>query len=131
TERGHVLAAAIYRKRAAPAEGSAAPPHALAADLAALVHSDAAPRTDAIAQQIGHELRAPVVHTAAAKAAPELKAWSMHAASQGASSSSCASTATLDRHPVALGDCVSEVRPFDDDQIALRNRCGEAVTVAV
>jgi hypothetical protein len=129
TERGHLLAAAAYHKRAtlqAPA-GTA-----LATDLAAIMHvTDAPPRTDAIAQLVGHELRAPVARTtASALVKPERKAWPMHAAVEGTSSDACAATAPLDRHPVPLAKCVSEVRPFDADQIAIRNRCSQPVTVA-
>lgn len=143
TERGHTLAAAAYQKRVAaaheaPAEGSAAPAEqvraanalALAADLQAVMHvSDAPPRTEAIAQMIGHELRAPADATAA-KPRIERKAWKMHAAELGSSSEGCAAKLTLDGHPAAPRDCVSEVRPFEADQIALRNRCAEAVSVA-
>jgi hypothetical protein len=131
TERGHALAAAAYARRvevARQAPGQA-PATTLAADLAAIMHVSE-PRTDRIALQVGRELRAPVTRavTTAKKVKP--KAWPMHAAEQGASSDACPATATLDRHPVALAKCVSEVRPFDDDQIAVRNRCSQAVTVA-
>jgi hypothetical protein len=145
TERGHVLAAAAYQKRVDAArqsnhDGAAGPPAqphagntlALAADLAAIMHaSDAPTRTDPIAQMVGHELRAPIPHdVAAATPQPQRKAWPMHAAEQGASSDACVGTAKLDHHPVALGACVREVRPLVEDQIALHNRCSEAITVA-
>jgi hypothetical protein len=128
TERGHVLAAAAYHKRAAmlaPAGSS------LAADLAAIMHlSGAAPRTDAIAQAVGHELRAPKARaTTATLAKPVRKAWPMHAAPAGSTSDACPTTALLDRHQEPLAKCISEVRPFDDDQIAVRNRCSQAVNV--
>jgi hypothetical protein len=58
------------------------------------------------------------------------KAWPMHAATMGSSSGGCPTTVALDKHPIAPSQCVTEVRPLDDDQIALRNRCSEAVTVA-
>jgi hypothetical protein len=144
TERGHVLTAAAYQKRVESARQSrhdaiAGPPEqphagntlALAADLAAVMHlQDGPPRTDAIAQMVGHELQAPVVHDVATALQPQRKAWSMHAAEQGASSDGCASTAKLDRHPVAFAQCVREVPPLIDDQIALHNRCSQAITVA-
>jgi hypothetical protein len=138
TERGHVLAAAAYRKRVDAAHQPVAPGQtaqprvALATDLAALMHaSDAPPRTDAITQQVGHELRAPVAKAIASSAVkPVRKAWPMHAAEQGTSSDACAATAKIDRETVSLAKCVSEVRPFDENQIAIRNRCKQAVTVA-
>lgn len=144
TERGHALAAAAYQKRAeatrqAPAAGSGAPSEqeraanalALATDLAAVMHvTDAPPRTDAIAQLVGHELRAPAAQPTAAKPHIERKAWKMHAAELGSTSDACTTKTTVDKHPVAPHECVSEVRPFEDDQIALRNRCAEAVSVA-
>jgi hypothetical protein len=129
TQRGHSQAAAIYDKRATAA---AQDPHAalsLATDLAALVHiSDAPPRTDSIAQNVGRQLR-PITHAVATtKSRP--KAWAMRAATEGGSSDGCATTAMLDRHPTPLAGCVAEVRPFEADQIAVRNRCGQALTVA-
>jgi len=134
TERGHVLAAAAYQKRVEASRQSpqprAASKLALAADLAVVLHvPDTQPRTDTIAQMVGRELRAPVM-PAAAKARPELKAWPMHAATLGTSSDACPTTAPRDRHPVPLAECVREVRPFEDDKIAVLNRCGQAITVA-
>ena len=140
TERGHTLAAAAYQKRVAAAQPAqaggavaasdqmrAANALALATDLAAVMHvTDASPRTDTIAQMVGHELRAP----AAAKPHVERKAWKMHAAELGSSSDACAAKTTVDKHAVEPHECVSEVRPFEADQIALRNRCAEAVSVA-
>jgi hypothetical protein len=130
-ERGHTLAAAAYQKRV----DGGVQPHAataLATDLAAIMHvTDVPPRTDAIAQHVGRELRAPVTHDLpSSKPKLERKAWSMHAAAQGTSSDTCTTTAMLDRHAVPLAKCVSEVRPFDEDQIAIRNRCSQPVTVA-
>jgi hypothetical protein len=121
TAHGHAQAAALYQKaQQAPAT--------LAADLAALMHLPA-PRTDRIAQMVGRELRAPVAHAAAVtKAKP--KAWAMHAATLGDSSTACTPTALRDRKQVPLSECVHEVRPFDNDQIAVVNRCSQAVTVA-
>lgn len=136
TERGHARAAAIYQERVTASSQPSAPDQprpatALATELAALAHvTDAPPRTDAISQMVGRELRAPVARPVAAAKKPERKAWAMHAATQGASSDGCAAKARLDRETVELARCVSEVRPFEDDQIAVRNRCGEAVTVA-
>jgi len=132
-QRGHTLAAAAYQKRAGTGglQPRAANALALATDLGVVMHvSDAPPRTDAISQMVGRELRAPVSR-AVAKAAPQKKAWPMHAAtfSSGADDK-CAPTAKIDREQVPLTKCVSEVRPFDEDQIAVRNRCGQAVTVA-
>jgi hypothetical protein len=130
TERGHVLAAAVYRKRGEagqPAQPRTVNALALATDLAATMHVSDAPRTDVIAQSIGHELRAPVARVAAAPQAP--KAWPMHAASQGASSDACASTAKLGNEKVSLDRCVSEVKPLDGVQIGLLNRCSQAITV--
>ena len=142
SERRHVLAAAAYQKRAEAArlssrKGSAAQPRsanalALAADLAAVMHlSDTPPRTDVIIQMVGRELRAPTTREVAfAKPRPEDKAWPMHAAAHGASSDACVGTALLDRHPTSLGECVTEVRPLNEGQIALRNRCNRAINVA-
>jgi hypothetical protein len=136
-ERGHPLAAAAYRKRVdasrstttAPSRGSNA--LALATDLAAIAHvADAPPRTAAIDQMIGRQLTTPSARAVATAKAAVRKAWPMHAATQGASSDACASTAQLDRHPVPLQQCLIEVRPFDADQIAVLNRCGQAVSVA-
>jgi hypothetical protein len=121
TERGHSLAAAAYHN----APGS----HTLTADLAAAMHLSSAPRTDAIAQMVGHQLRAPIVR-AVASAPAKPKAWPMHAATHGSSSDTCAATAMRDRKPIPLSECVREVRPFEGDQIALLNRCGQPVTVA-
>ena len=135
TERGHTLAAAAYQKRVeaakqAPAQPRTANAQALATDLAAVMHvSDAPPRTDAIAQMIGHEHRAPAA-AASPSAQQSQKAWSMHAASFGTGSDGCPTTAKLQDHPVPLDKCVSEVPPLDGKQIALRNRCSQAVTVA-
>jgi hypothetical protein len=131
TERGHVLAAAAYDKRARqPAQPRAANALALAADLAAVMHvSGTPPRTDAIAQMIGHALRPPITH-ASATPKRERKAWPMHAAALGASTDACATTAVLDRDRVPLSECVTEVRPLDGNQIALGNRCSLAITVA-
>jgi hypothetical protein len=132
-ERGHTLAAAAYHKRV---EGTRQAPGAtslaLATDLAAIMHvADAQPRTDKIAQQVSRQLPAPIAHALpAAQLKPQRKAWAMHAAAQGTSADDCSTTATLDRHPVSLAKCVSEVRPFDEDQIAVRNRCSQPVTVA-
>jgi hypothetical protein len=132
TQRGHALAAAAYQKRAGSAgqEPRSATALALATDLAAVMHvSDSPPRTDAIGQMVGRELRAPVARAAAKVAKP--KAWPMHAATLSSDTDDkCAPTAKLDREQVPLARCVSEVRPFDEDQIAIRNRCGQAVTVA-
>jgi hypothetical protein len=133
-ERGHTLAAAAYHKRSEAARQAPSPRGAtalaLATDLAAIMHlSDAPPRTDAIAQQVGRELRVPVTH-AMPVAKPQRKAWPMHAAAQGTSSDDCPTTATLERHTVSIEKCVSEVRPLDEDQIAVRNRCSQPVTVA-
>ena len=131
TERGHVLAAAAYHKRADGAQPRAASALALATDLAAIMHvSDAQPRTDGIAQMIGHEMRAPAHAPAAAAAHKELKAWPMHAASLGSNADGCASTAKLDKHDVSLDKCVTEVKPLQGDQIALLNRCSQPITVA-
>ncbi len=129
-ERGHVLAAAAYRKRVEAAhQSSATPPSrsanalALATDLAAVMHTTA-PRTETIAQMVGHQLHA------AAVAAPNRKAWPMHAAELGMNSEGCNAQALLDRHQVQLDKCVTEVRPVEGDEIAIRNRCGTAITVA-
>ncbi len=132
TERGHVLAAAAYHKRAGqPGQARAVSSLALANDLAAVMHvSGTTPRTDAIAQLVGHELRAPGAQLAAAKPKLQRKAWPMHAATQGTSTDACPATAMLDRHPTPVEQCVTEVRPFDVDQIALMNRCSQAVVVA-
>lgn len=132
TQRGHALAAAAYQKRVdAARQGIPTPPAAaklaIASDLATAMRiSDVAPRTDSLNQMIGRQLRMPVTK---AVAAAKPKAWSMHAAAIGTGDESCAATSTLDRHPVPLTQCVSEVRPFDTDQIAIRNRCGQAVNV--
>jgi hypothetical protein len=78
-----------------------------------------------------HELRAPRQNDlATAPTRPERKAWPMQAATQLSSFDACGTTATLDRHPVPLDKCVTEVRPLVADQIALHNRCGQAITVA-
>jgi hypothetical protein len=131
--RGHSLAASAYDKHAEALKHSHAGPEkahdnalALAGELATVMHVSGA-RTDAIAQMIGHAPLpvAPVV--AAAK--PSAKAWPMHAASLISSSSTCSGAPVIDRHPVALEQCVSEVRPFTGEEIALRNRCNRAVTV--
>ena len=134
TQRGHTLAAAAYQKRVdAARQGVPTPPAAaklaIATDLAAAMRiSDGAPRTDSLNQMVGRQLRVPVMKAvAAAKLHP--KAWSMHAATLGTGDDSCTATSTLDRHPVPLTQCVSEVRPFDADQIAIRNRCGQAVNI--
>ena len=133
TERGHALAAAAYQKRvdaATQAQPRTVRSLALATDLATVLHvADTQPRTDRIAQMVGRELRAPATHAVASKTS-RVKAWPMHAAEQGTSSDACASTAQVDRHPVPLVKCVSEVRPFEDDQIAIRNRCNQAVNVS-
>jgi hypothetical protein len=137
TERGHALAASVYQKRVdAARRGATVQPAganaiALAADLATVMHvSDVSPRSDAIAQMVGHELRAPVAHEPSAAPKAQHKPLPMHAAAQGMGTDVCASTATLNRHSAPLRECVTEVRPLDDDQIALRNRCSQAVTVA-
>jgi hypothetical protein len=133
TQRGHSLAAAVYQKRAmaqTSLEPRASIALSLATDLAMLMHvSDAPPRTESIAQNVGRQLRAPVTQAVAAtKTRP--KAWAMHAATEGGSSDGCATTAVLDRHQVSLASCIAEVRPFDGDQIAVRNRCSVPVTVS-
>jgi len=133
TERGHVRAAAAYQKHGTgqPTQPRSVSALALATDLAAVMHvADAQPRTDRIAQMVGRELRAPAMSAPSAKLAPQRKAWKMHAATLGTSSDACATTAPLDRHPVSLAECVREVRPFEEDKIALVNRCGAAVNVA-
>jgi hypothetical protein len=122
TQRGHALAAAVYQKHATAQAGAST----LAADLAAVMHIQTS-RSDRIAQAVGRELRAPVTH-AVAKVTP--KAWSMHAATLEDSSTTCAPTALRDRKQVPLSECVHEVRPFDEDQIAVVNRCSQAVNVA-
>ena len=128
SERGHMLAAAAYHKRSeTPAPSRSANALALGTDLAATMHLSGAPRADSIAQPIGHELSAPVEHPAIK---PKAKAWSMHAASQGASSDACPSKVMRDREQVSPSSCVTEVRPFDGDQIALLNHCSEAISVA-
>lgn len=131
-ERGHALAAAAYQKRARAAGLSAsANALALASDLAAIMHvSGDPPRTDPIDQKVGHAPPEPVVQAAPASPRFERKAWPMHAAELGVSSDACSTRVTLDGRPAGLRDCVGEVRPFDADQIAVRNRCDQAVTVA-
>jgi hypothetical protein len=137
-ERGHTLAAAAYRKRveaarqpAAPGSG-AQPPRttnavALATDLAAVMHLSGTPRTDAIAQMVGHQLHAAPIAKATK---PEPKALPMHAAELAITSDGCAKTALLDRHQESLDKCISEVRPLHDDEISIRNRCGAPITIA-
>ena len=136
TERGHVLAAAAYAKRADPSEPPADPdastPQALDAELAAIMHAQGAqPRTDVIDQQIGHAPPAAARPAPVAAAPPpRAQAWPIEAADLVTSSEACATTATADRHQVPLAKCIAEVPSLDNDPIVLRNRCGEAITVA-
>jgi hypothetical protein len=127
-ERGHVLAAAAYQHVEA-AHGSGAPRSgntlALATELGTALHVAAPVRTEPIAQMVGHALHAPSV-----VAKPTSKAWPMSAAELGVADEGCTPTGLLDRHQVSLDKCISEVRPLEADQIAIRNRCGTAVSVA-
>jgi hypothetical protein len=117
-ERGHMQVAASYEKHFTSAA-------ALATDLTAIMHGQGAkPRTDPIAQMIGHAPRAPV----AAKKQP--KAWPTRTASFISSSDTCRAAVMIDRHEVTIDKCVGEVRPIEQDQITLRNRCNVAITVS-
>ena len=130
--RGHALAAAAYQKRARAAGVSpSAGALALASELAAIMHVPGGPpRTDPIDQRVEHAPPPPVAQAAPPSPRVERKAWPMHAAELGTSSDACSTKVTLDNRPVGLRECVGEVRPFDADQIAVRNRCDQAVSVA-
>jgi len=126
-ERGHVLAAAAYQHVQAGG-GSGAPRSnnttALATELGTALHVAAPVRTESIAQMVSHALQAPAL-----VAKPARKAWPMSAAELGVNDEGCTPTGLLDRHQVSLDKCISEVRPIEADQIAIRNRCGAAVSV--
>ncbi|HEY1558107.1 MAG TPA: hypothetical protein VGF94_24925 [Kofleriaceae bacterium] len=124
TQRGHTRAAAAYHKDAGNA-------HALATDLAAAMHiADAPPRTDAIDQMVRREVSAPVAPPIESMhAKPDRKAWPMHAAALHASADGCSAKVTLDRRPASPSQCIAEVRPLQGDQIALLNRCDQAVAI--
>ena len=134
-DHNHPLAAAVYDKRA---EAERKPGKvsenvaALSRDLAGLMHVTDTPRTDVVAQMVGSKLDAPITPVVAA-AKPNAKAWPVHTAALATMSDGCTFTNAqpiIDRKPVGIDHCVGEVRPWEGDQIVLRNRCNIGVTVA-